>query len=411
MEALTTIYLIFVFIAIYMLSFFILVLFKNRGRLFWYPKPKKQYTLSFLVPAYNEENTIQDTILSLLNLDYPKERLEIIAINDGSTDNTANIIKKMAVQYPNLKLLDKPNTGKADSLNCAIEIAKGELIAITDSDSFPEPDALNKIVGFFNDEKVAAVTSAVFLRNKEKFFEKVQAIEYFVLAWTRKLLDFVDSVYVTNGPLSVYRAEALRKIGGFDPKNITEDIEVTWHLLSEGYKTRMSLGAHVYTVAPNKLKSWWRQRVRWGVGGIQTISKYKKYFFSRGVFGIFIIPYVSVSIILSIFTFFLTVYILSRSFLLTFLSATYSIHAQTILFSMQEVNLTPPVMLFFIVILFVLGLVYTLYILTFFKTDQLGTGGIRKILNSLFYLLIYLTIYPVVWIPSIYNSIIGRYKW
>ena len=203
MELVTIIYLVFMFVALYMFFFFIILIFKNRNKMFEYPTAKKEYRISVLIPAYNEEGTIRETIESVLNSNYYKERLEVIAINDGSKDRTAEIVKQLMKKYSNLKLLDKQNSGKADSLNQALKIAKGELIAVVDADSYPKKDSIKKLTGYFNDEKVGAVTSAVLLKNKNKFIEKLQAIEYVVMAWTRKLLDFIDAVYVTNGPLSM----------------------------------------------------------------------------------------------------------------------------------------------------------------------------------------------------------------
>ena len=153
MEAITVIYLVLMFIALYMFSFFIMLTIRNRKELFSYPQPKKIYSITILIPAYNEEESIEDTIEHVINLDYPKNKLEVIVINDGSRDKTKNIIEKLRKKYSNLKLLDKENSGKADSLNQGIKIARGELIAVVDSDSFPSKESLKKLTGYFDDEK------------------------------------------------------------------------------------------------------------------------------------------------------------------------------------------------------------------------------------------------------------------
>lgn len=408
MDLLTIIFLAFLFIAIYFFSFYILLTVHNREKLFYSPKPKRVYSISFLVPAFNEEGTIKDTIEAIFKSNYPI--LEVIVINDGSTDNTENIVRSLMKSYKKLKLLNKKNEGrKAYAINYGLKEAKGELIAITDSDSYPSPDSVEKMVGFFDEDKVAAVTSCVFLKNKNKFFEKIQEIEYIIMAWNRKLLDFLDSVYVTNGPLSIYKRDALFEVGGFDPINVTEDIEVTWHLLSKGYKTRMSLGSRVYTTAPNKFKAWWKQRVRWGVGGIQTIFKYKKYFFKQGIFGFFILPFVSAMIILSILGFIFTAYILFRNFFLNALSVGYSISLRTSLISTDNINTHPSIILIIVSILFVLAFLYSSYV--FRKTEQEHIVKLNKVFNRLFYMLVYLTLYPVVWFDAIYRVIKKEYKW
>ncbi|PIN96714.1 hypothetical protein COU56_00075, partial [Candidatus Pacearchaeota archaeon CG10_big_fil_rev_8_21_14_0_10_31_9] len=252
--------------------------------MFDYPKLTKSYRVSVLIPAYNEEDSIGGTVKSILDLDY-KNIIEIIIINDGSKDKTKEIALSLEKKYDNVILFDKVNSGKADSLNQAIKIAKGELIVVVDADSYPSKDSFQKMIGFFDDLKVGAVTTRIFVREPKTFIQKLQSIEYRVIAFSRKLLGFLDAIYVTPGPLAIYRKSALEKIGGFDPKNITEDIEVTWHLTFEGYKVKMSLDPYVTTVSPNKFKAWFKQRIRWNIGGMQTISKYKKYFFRKGMLG------------------------------------------------------------------------------------------------------------------------------
>src|SRR4030043_1308710 len=118
------------------------------------------------------------------------------------------------------------------------------------------------MVGFFNDEKVAAVTSSVLVKNRESFITNLQAIEYKVIKFSRKLLEFIDSIYVTPGPLGIFRKSAFDKIKGFDEKNLTEDIEITWHFQAEGYKVKMGVPARAYTIAPSKIKDWIKQRNR-----------------------------------------------------------------------------------------------------------------------------------------------------
>jgi cellulose synthase/poly-beta-1,6-N-acetylglucosamine synthase-like glycosyltransferase len=288
------------FFGIYFLLLFVILHFRNGNLLYLYPKPKKFPSISLITPAYNEEKSLAETIKALLNVDYPKEKKEILLVNDGSTDKTLAIMKKFAKKYKEIKILDKANSGKADSLNQAIKMAKGELIAVIDADSYPAKDSLLKMVGYFEeDEKMAAVTSKVLVRNKKKFIEKFQDVDYRVIAWSRKILDYIDCVYVTNGPLSVYRKSIVKKVGGFDTKIITEDIELTWNLMSKGYKTKMSYSAIAYTSVPSSINSWIKQRIRWNIGGLQTLKKYRSYFLKENLFGYFVITYVSLSFVLS----------------------------------------------------------------------------------------------------------------
>jgi len=407
MESLTLIFLIFLFLAIFFFSFFVVLLANNYSKIFYYPKPRKKYKISFLVPAHNEQDSIEEAVRAIFNSKYPIE--EVIVINDGSKDNTAGIVKKLQKNYSKLKLLNKKNSGKADSLNKGIAIAKGELIAVVDADSYPEPEAVERMVGFFDDKEVGAVTSCVFLKNRDTFFERLQEIEYIILAWTRKLLDFVDSVYVTNGPLSIYRKSVLKEAGGFDVNSITEDIELTWHILSLGYKTRMSLASRVYTTVPSKFKRWWRQRVRWGQGGLETIAKYRKDFLRKGKFGLVVIPFVSFTFLMSIVSFIFGLYLVYRQIAIGALYTSYSASMQSTIFRVEALNSSPTVMLIMVAILFIISFGYSSWMFNIMGQEHITKK--ERILNRLFYMLVYLTLYPVVLFESIYRAIRREHKW
>ena len=144
MEFIIVVYLTLMFIALYMFSFFILLTVKNRKKLFYYPEPNKNYSITILIPVWNEEESVGATIEHVMALDYPKEKLEVIVINDGSTDGTLEVLKRLKEKYSNLRIMNKKNSGKADSINKGILFAKGELIAVADADSFPSPSSLKK---------------------------------------------------------------------------------------------------------------------------------------------------------------------------------------------------------------------------------------------------------------------------
>jgi len=406
MEILTWVYLVYMFVALYLMSLFVLIYLRNRKQLFSFPKPNKKYELSVLVPAYNEENTIEETIHSIFKSKY--KPIEVIVINDGSNDDTKKIVEKLLRRYPRLKLIDKKNSGKANSLNYGVKQVKGELVAVIDADSYPTKDAMGKMVGFFNDEKVAAVTNSIMVKNKDKFITILQSFEYSVIAWTRKLLDYIDSVYVTNGPLSIYRVNALNEVGGFDPNNMTEDIEVTWHLISKGYKVRMCLAAKTYTMVPTKFRDWKRQRIRWNIGGIQTTLKYKSLLFKKTMLGYFIMPYFIVAWGMGILGFSIFVYLFSKRLLTVYLSTSYSLYAQTAVLTMQEINLAPSVLIYFGFFLLLFSICFTSFGLYIIKEGQLKR---QNIFNLLFYLITYLTVFPILLILSIFCFVIGKYRW
>jgi cellulose synthase/poly-beta-1,6-N-acetylglucosamine synthase-like glycosyltransferase len=406
METLPIIYLGYMFISIYFLSLFLSLYIKNRKELFDYPKTKKKYTISVLVPAYNEEKTIENTIKSIFSSGYPVK--ELIVLNDGSKDNTGNIVKKLLKKYPALKLINKENSGKGDSLNQGIKIAKGDLVAVVDADSYPANDSFGKMIGFFDDSSVGAATCVFVPRNRNNFFEKLQVIEYNVIAFTRKLLGYVDAIYVTPGPLALYRKSALEEIGGFSTKNMTEDIEATWHLAYEGYKRKMCLATYATTTVPNKFKPWYKQRRRWNIGGLQCISQYKGCFLKKGMLGFFILPFFVMQLFLGLIGLTIFFYLITTRIISNYIFAKYSIDVGTPLVTMNDFFITPSFLNYLGVILFIAGTVFTIMLLVVMKEKILRK---QNIFNMFFYFIFYLSIYPFIMIAAIYHFFKGTGTW
>ncbi|MEI6849990.1 MAG: glycosyltransferase family 2 protein, partial [archaeon] len=297
------IFFIYTFIGIYTLSLFIFIYFPNRNRLFSYPKGKPE-PVSIVMPCYNESATIGHSIESLLKLDYPKDMIEIIVVDDQSKDNSVNIIKEYTKKYDNVKLIvnSRNSGGAAEPTNLGVKAAKYDYIAVADSDSSPDRDALIKMIGFLQEDRlVGGVTCAVVAKHPTSFIQKLQQIEYFVIGFNRKLLDFIDAVYVTPGPFALYKKKVLMEIGLFDSKNMTQDIEIVWRMHTYGYKARMCLAAQVHTSTPMKFTKWWKQRVRWNIGGTQSIIKHRKSLFKHGMLGAFIIPFFSITLFVGLF--------------------------------------------------------------------------------------------------------------
>ncbi len=408
-DLLTIIYLIYSFIAFYFFFLFSLIYARNRKKIFSSPKPTKNYPLSIVVPCYNGEESIGGTIQALLDSDYSGLK-KIIIVDDCSTDSSYEIIKKYVAKYRKVMVVKTPkNTGKASGAkNYGAKFVNTELIGFTDADSYPQKDAIRKMIGFFDNKKIGAVTSSVFVKKREKFIEKLQAIEYKIIVFTRKLLGFVDAIYVTPGPLVIYRKKAFDEVEGFDENNLTEDIEITWHLVSKGYKIEMSVPSRVYTVAPDKFRGWYRQRVRWNIGGIQTINKYKKTFLGVGMLGTFILPFFVSSWILGITGIFVLAYRVFQRVIIHYLSTTYSIGAQTAVLTLREINLTPNVLMFFGTAILILGLSFTFIAISYSREKEFKKPGIFNILT---YSFIYLLAYPLILITSISIFIKGKKFW
>lgn len=403
MDWVIILYAVMFFFGIYFLLLFVILKFRHGETIYDYPEPKIFPSITIITPAYNEEDSISDTIKALLEVDYPKGKKEILLINDGSTDKTLKIMKKFAEKYGEIKILDKENSGKPDSLNRAIAIANGELIAVVDADSYPAKDSLKKMVGYFEQDKnMAAVTSKVLVKNKNNFIEKFQDIDYRVIAWSRKILDYIDCVYVTNGPLSIYRKNIVKKVGGFNTKIVTEDIELTWNLMSKGYKTKMSYSAISYTSTPKTIRGWIKQRVRWNVGGFQTLNKYKNYFLRENLFGYFVLTYVSLSFLLS----FLGIFLLLRFFYYTVFKYFFAIP-----YIFQGYN---PLMFIDVyaglTIMLILGLMFLLFSY-FYHKIALHEAENNNISTIFKYIFLYRPLYMIPLVISIYKMIKGDVGW
>jgi biofilm PGA synthesis N-glycosyltransferase PgaC len=401
---------VYIFIAFYFLFLFILLYIQNKKYIFYCPKPNKDYSLSIIIPCYNEGETIERTVKSVLDAGY-KNLKKIIVVDDCSKDNSYEIIKALAIKYSKVIGVQTPkNTGcAAGSKNYGAKFADTELIGFTDGDSFIEKGAIDKTVGFFNDKKVGSVTSSVLVHNRNNFIEKVQSIEYKVIKFSRKLLEFIDSIYVTPGPLGVFRRSAFDKIGGFDEKNMTEDIEITWHLQAEGYKVKMAVPARAYTVAPSKFKDWLKQRNRWNIGGLQTIGKYNKDWFRKGMLGNFILPFFVFSWVIGLFGLFVFFYRFIRGAIMRFFSTTYSVQTQTALLRFEDINLTPDILMFFGLIIFFLGLWFTFVSLSNMREDKDYKRENFFVIG--FYMIFYVLAYPIILITSSYKFLRGYRKW
>jgi len=376
--------------------------------MFNYPETKKIYEITAIVPAYNEEDTVEDTIKSILNVDYPGLK-EIIVVDDGSTDNTWKIIQGLAKKYEKVKAYTKENEGsKACPLNFGLKKVKTEIVAVIDADSYPAVDSFRKMVGFFDEPNVGAVTCIFIPRNNKTFFERLQAVEYNIIAFTRKLLDYVDAIYVTPGPLALYKKDALDKIGGFDKKNMTEDIEATWHLAYEGFHRRMCLSTSATTTVPKKIKPWYKQRRRWNIGGLQCISKYKKCFFKKGMLGFFILPFFILQLTLGLIGLSIFFYLMTTRIISNFLYTKYSVSVGTPLITMNDFFITPSFLNYLGVILFIAGGLFTILVLYIINKDLLKK---HNLFNVLFYLIVYLAVYPFIMISAIYNFLRGGASW
>jgi cellulose synthase/poly-beta-1,6-N-acetylglucosamine synthase-like glycosyltransferase len=251
---------------------------------------EKYPALAVIIPTYNAEKTIEKCISACKNMKY-KGKKEIIVIDDCSADSTYEILKKQK----EIKIIrNQINKGKAAALNLGIKNTNAEIVACIDADSYPEENFLEKAVKhFYEEENVGAVVTRVAVNNPKNLVEKIQQIDYwFSFGIYFQALSKINALYVAPGPASLYKKEVLEKIGGFEEKNIAEDMEIALRIQKYKYKIKACHESIVYTDVPNTLKGLFKQRLRWYRGSIINIIKYRSLLFNPqyGDFGVFTLP-------------------------------------------------------------------------------------------------------------------------
>lgn len=261
-------------------------------------------TVTIIVPCFNEERTLYKTVCSILKLDYPKDRLSLILIDDGSTDGTSREISKFK-NHQQIRTFYKENGGKHTALNLALKHVQSDLVGCLDADSFVNSDALRKMVPFFDDEKIMAVTPSIKIFDPKNILQYVQKIEYSWGIFLRRMLSSLGALYVTPGPFSIFRTNVFVELGGYRHGHNTEDLEIALRMQKNRYKIVNSHGAHVYTVAPKRFRALYKQRVRWTYGFLNNVLDYKEMLLNRkyGNIGLFILPIAIVSIFSTIYLF------------------------------------------------------------------------------------------------------------
>ncbi len=252
-----------------------------------YPK------VGLIVPCWNEETTIDGTVQSLLNLDYPKDRLRIILVNDGSTDNTKTVMDSYTGN-PQITVVHKENGGKHTAINLGIEIVSDcEFVGCLDADSFVATDALREMMSAFGDPQVGASTPAMSVFQPKNILEQMQNAEYIFGIALRHALSAVNGIYVTPGPFSVYRRSVIEKIGGFRHAHQAEDMEMALRMQRAGYQIENSPRARVYTKVPRTVAKLVKQRTRWTTGFLRNVMKDYRDMVGNpkyGVLGLVVLP-------------------------------------------------------------------------------------------------------------------------
>lgn len=308
----------FLFIAIFFESFVLVTLLSKPARAARARAPGLATpSVAIIVPCYNEATTVAATCASLLALDYPKEKLEIILVDDGSSDATPAAMVRFAL-HPQIRIIRKENGGKHTALNAGINATSAEIIGCLDADSFVEPDALKEIVPCFADTRVAAVTAAMSVHKPKNLIEHMQNAEYLLGITLRHAIASINGLYVTPGPFSFYRHSTIDKIGKFRHGHQTEDMEMALRIQQAGYTIENATRARVYTKVPQSVSGLVKQRTRWTTGFFRNIlGEYRGLVGNPnyGVLGMLVLPSALMSIFSGILIFSIMIFELARNIL------------------------------------------------------------------------------------------------
>ncbi|WP_243446386.1 poly-beta-1,6-N-acetyl-D-glucosamine synthase [Romboutsia weinsteinii] len=232
--------------------------------------------ISILVPCYNEEDTIEETIKYLSRLSYPE--FEIIAVNDGSKDNTGNILVSLADKYSMLRVIDcHENRGKANALHMAAHASTSEYLLCIDSDAILDDKAPYYLIKHFLEkgERVGAVTGNPRIRNRDTLLGKMQLVEYSsIIGSIKRTQRIMGKVMTVSGVIVAFRKKALFDVGLWDRDMITEDIAVSWKLQKRFWDIRYEPQALCWMLVPETLVGIWKQRVRWSQGGQEVVLRH-----------------------------------------------------------------------------------------------------------------------------------------
>ncbi|MFZ2072494.1 MAG: glycosyltransferase family 2 protein [Minisyncoccia bacterium] len=399
------IFFILTFLSVYVQVFFLLTFFEKKKKILI---RKEAFELdeypgvTIIIPCYNEEKTIKGTINSLLNLDYPKDKLKLIIIDDGSKDNTFNVAKEEFENYPNIKIIQKKNGGKYTALNMGLELTDTPFLGCLDADSFVDAQALKRIMTYFLDKDTMAVAPSIIVDNPKNILQGAQKAEYDMAIYNKKMLAFLGGIHVTPGPFSIFRKKVFEDLGPYRHAHNTEDQEIALRMQEHHYKIEHCPDAYVYTVAPNSVGKLYRQRVRWIYGFLRNAIDYRRLLFRKeyGTIAFFTLPSGLISVASVIFLFWMFLYNFV-SFILNkitqikvagFGSVGGSFHFDWFFFDTKT-------------IFFVSIILYTSIVVSLLIGRSMLEGKVRFSFDILYFMIIYSVIAPFWILKAMFNAL------
>jgi len=257
------------------------------------PAPDNHIPVSVIIPAFNEEKVVAATVSRILASDY--RDLEVIVVDDGSRDATAEVVRRQFAATPNVTLVSQANAGKARALNAALARAGGEVVVALDADTQFDRDTIGRLVRWFKDPKIGAVAGNAKVGNRFNMITRWQALEYIVAQnLERRALASLDTLTVVPGAVGAWRRSALVECGGFPTDTLAEDQDLTIGLQRAGYRVHFDSSAVAWTEAPSSFRTLAKQRFRWAYGTLQCLWKYRDVTFNPryGALGMIALPQV-----------------------------------------------------------------------------------------------------------------------
>jgi peptidoglycan-N-acetylglucosamine deacetylase len=272
-------------------TIFVLSLLRRHARI---PLAVEAPQVSVVVPAYNEGALIARTLNTLLSSQHVQ--LEIVVVDDGSTDNTAQLIREQFADEPRITLIQQANAGKAAALNTGISKAKHELIVALDADTLFTADTVAQLVKHFADPHIGAVAGNAKVGNRINLLTRWQALEYITSQnLDRRAFETLNCITVVPGAVGAWRRAAIEQAGGFLGDTLAEDADLTMRLVRTGYRIVYEPEAHAYTEAPQSVDAFVKQRFRWMYGTLQACWKQRDILFRvRSNLGMLALPQVIV---------------------------------------------------------------------------------------------------------------------
>ena len=230
--------------------------------------------VSIIVPAYNEELVIRNTIRSLLASEYTN--YEIIVVDDGSQDNTSKVVREEFGNDERVKLFTEPNSGKATALNTGLQYAQGEVVIALDADTVFAPQTVGALAHRFYDKQVGAIAGNAKVGNRVNLVTRWQALEYITSQnMDRRAFASLNCITVVPGAVGAWRKDLLIEAGGFPSDTLAEDQDLTLQIRRLGYKIGYEDAAIAWTEAPHNLNALAKQRFRWSYGTLQCMWKHQ----------------------------------------------------------------------------------------------------------------------------------------